>query len=218
MKTSSTCHRFLTRIMRVFFYLLYHPMAWSYDFVSWLVSFGRWKTWIKSVLPFLEGSTILEIGHGPGHLQKALFLKDIKISGIDSSHQMGQQARKQILKQGFTPRLTRSYAQKLPFPECCFDQIVTTFPTEYIYDPKTLKEAYRILKPGGTIVIIPAAWVTGKNPVDRSIAALFRVTGQSPDWDVQWLEPFIETGFKTNVKMISQTTWSLVIIFAKKIA
>ena len=216
MKIRSFFHRIFTRILRVFFYLLYHPMAWSYDFVAWLVSWGRWKTWINTILPYLEGSTVLEIGHGPGHLQIALFNKEIKTFGIDSSHQMGQQARQRISKLGFTPQISRSYAQKMPFPNRVFDQIVATFPTEYIYDPETLMEAYRILKSGGTLVILPTAWITGKNLVDRGIAALFRVTGQSPSWDRQWLAPFIKAGFQPDIEMVSHKTWSLVIISAHK--
>lgn len=216
MKISSCYHRLITRILRVFFYLLYHPMAWSYDFVAWLVSWGRWKIWINTILPYLEGSTILEIGHGPGHLQIALFNKDIQTFGIDSSRQMGQQARHRISKQDFTPKLSLSYAQKMPFPNRVFDQIVATFPTEYIYDPETLTEAFRILKPGGIFVVLPAAWITGKSLVDRGTAAIFRVTGQSPNWEHHWLAPFIKAGFQPDFEMISHKTWSLVIISAHK--
>ena len=216
MKISSCYHRLITRIMRVFFYLLYQPMAWSYDYVAWLVSWGRWKTWVKTILPCLEGSTVLEIGHGPGHLQIALFDKDIKTFGIDSSRQMGHQAKQRISKQGFTPSLSRNYAQIMPFPNGVFDQIVATFPTEYINDPETLKEAFRILKPGGKFVVLPAAWITGKNLADRGLASLFSITGQSPKWDCQWLIPFIKAGFKPDIEMVSRKTWSLVIISAHK--
>ena len=159
----SYANHILTRIMRVFFYLLYQPMAWSYDLVSWTVSRGRWKIWIYEILPHISGSSILEIGHGPGHIQLALSANNMKIFGIDSSHQMGQQARKRIRNKGCTPRLTRSYAQNLPFPKHVFDQIISTFPTGYIYDPETLKEAYRVLKPGGKLIVLPAAWINGKN-------------------------------------------------------
>ena len=62
--------------MRFVFYLLYHPFAFAYDLVAAAVSLGRWKKWVLSVVPFLEGNQILEIGHGPGHLQSALLGQD----------------------------------------------------------------------------------------------------------------------------------------------
>jgi ubiquinone/menaquinone biosynthesis C-methylase UbiE len=202
--------------MRVFFYLLYQPMSWSYDMVSWIVSRGRWKIWIYEILPYIKGSSVLEIGHGPGHLQIALSSKVKKIIGVDSSYQMGHQARKRIRRKGYTPKLTRSYAQKLPFSNHIFDQIVSTFPTAYIYDPEMLEEAFRVLKPGGKLIILPAAWITGKNLLDRVLAALFKVTHQSPSWDHSWLLPFIEAGFQANAEIVTRETWSLVIITALK--
>jgi len=216
MRCNSLSHCLITRLMRVFFFLLYEPMAWSYDIVSKMVSWGRWKDWVMVVLPALGGPRVLEIGHGPGHLQIALIQKGVIPFGIDISRQMGYQARQRFLKEGLYPLLTRGYAQSLPFPNQFFDQIVATFPTEYIYAPETLREAYRTLKPGGTLLVLPAAWITGKRLIDRCTRTLFQVTGQSPDWNRQWLVPFIQAGFKPEVDLITQETWSLVIIFAHK--
>jgi ubiquinone/menaquinone biosynthesis C-methylase UbiE len=216
MTSHSTIHPILTRIMRVFFFLLYQPMSWSYDLVSWMVSRGRWKAWVFEVLPYISGSSVLEIGHGPGHLQIALSPKVTKIYGIDSSQQMGQQARKRMINRGYPQKLTRSYAQEMPFPHHVFDQIVSTFPTEYIYDVRMLSEAYRVLKPGGQLIVLPAAWIIGKNPIDRGLAFIFKVTQQSPNWDRSWLQPFIDAGFQTNFEKVTRQTWSLAIITAQK--
>jgi SAM-dependent methyltransferase len=129
---------------------------------------------------------------------------------------MGRQAQGRILKQAYQPRLCHGYAQNLPFPTAIFDQIVVTFPTEYIYTQETLSEVYRVLKPSGTLVALPAAWITGKSPIDRGTATLFRVTGQAPRWDPQWLTPFKQAGFQVQAEMIHQKSWSLVIILANK--
>ena len=58
----------IQRFMRFFFHLLYHPFAFTYDLVAATVSFGDWKNWVYSILPFINGTRILELGHGPGHL------------------------------------------------------------------------------------------------------------------------------------------------------
>ena len=36
--------------MRLFFRLLYHPFAWTYDGVASAVSMGRWKRWVLAAV------------------------------------------------------------------------------------------------------------------------------------------------------------------------
>ena len=216
MTVRSISRHIVARFMRAFFYLLYQPMAWSYDFVAAAVSLGRWHEWVMTVLPYLKGVRILEIGHGPGHLQAALHSRGITVFGIDASRQMGRLTRRRIMEQDHTPLLSRGYAQRLPFPDQSFDQIIATFPTEYIYAQETLADAYRALKPGGTLVVLPAAWITGKRLIERTAASLFRVTGQSPAQDRPWSEPFLKAGFQTETDLITGKSWSLIIISAHK--
>src|SRR6266545_6817971 len=61
-----------TGFMRLFFRLLYHPFAWSYDLVAATVSLGRWKGWVKTATGLLTGPRVLELGFGPGHMQTYL--------------------------------------------------------------------------------------------------------------------------------------------------
>jgi len=66
----------------------------AYDWIADIVSIGRWKTWVYSVIPFLGENMILELGCGPGHLQVAHSSGDASMFGIDSSWQMLKQARR----------------------------------------------------------------------------------------------------------------------------
>lgn len=168
----------LISIFRTFFHLLYHQFAWTYDLVAALVSLGRWQAWVRSGLPYLDGR-VLEIGFGPGHLQLSLRDRGQTVFGLDESRQMASQARRRLRRRGFPVNLTRGYAQKIPFLKSSFNSVVATFPTEYIFELPALQEIRRVLAPGGKLVLVPTAWITGTGLLERLTAWLFTVTGQT---------------------------------------
>ncbi|HVF25344.1 MAG TPA: methyltransferase domain-containing protein [Anaerolineales bacterium] len=203
----------MKQFMRLFFRLLYHQLAFTYDLVAASVSFNRWKDWVMSVVPFIEGDRVLEIGHGPGHLQRVLLGRQLVPVAIDESRQMGFLAKRNT---GGRARLTRGLAQHLPFPSGSFNTIVSTFPSSYINDSQTLAEVKRCLLNGGRLIILPVAWP--KNPF---LDWLFRVTGESPFEAVELVkakfkEPLVKAGFETEVKMLDVKSSLLLIVLAKK--
>jgi len=213
--------------LRFFFRLLYHQFAFTYDLVAAAVSFNRWKDWVMSVLPFIEGKRILEIGHGPGHLQRILLSRNLFTVGIDESAQMGRLAKRNLRRSVLSARspqlvdyaqinLTRGIAQQLPFRNNAFDMVVATFPTEYITDPNTLAEVKRCLSDRGRLITLPAA--IPKNPF---LDWIFRVTHQSPSEAVdivetRFREPFVRAGFRTEIKILDVKSGSLLIVVATK--
>ena len=208
--------RFFAWFLRVFFHLLYHQFSWAYDLVAWVVSIGRWKGWVLSALPYLTGPDVLEIGHGPGHLQIALNQSGISGFGLDESKQMGHQAQRRLNRQGYCPRLINGLSQHLPFPNNRFSQVVSTFPSEYIFDPQTLAEIYRVLIPGGIAIILPWAWITGDRSIDRAAAWLFRVTGETPIWDDHLLEPARTAGFSVSSEAVNLASSRLLFLHLRK--
>jgi SAM-dependent methyltransferase len=223
--------------LRFFFYLLYHPFAFAYDLVAATVSLGRWKDWVLSVQPFMEGTRVLEIGHGPGHLQRVLLMKGLFAIGIDESASMGQLAKRNlerslVLQQAaasktFTVsdyakiRLTRGLAQHLPFPPESFDTVVATFPADYIFDPITLEEVHRVLTPGGRFVILPGASILGRGFMDRAMALLFRITGETPPnlsdvLDKRSREPFARYNFHVQIHELEIKSSLVFILVATK--
>lgn len=187
--------RLLTWILNIFFRLLYNQFALTYDCVAWVVSLGQWKKWISTVIPYLHESPILELGHGPGHLQIALKQSGKHCFGLDLSRYMSQQAYRRLRCHHLPAHLIRARSQQLPFSSNSLPQIVSTFPSEYIADPESLSEIYRVLVPGGSAVILLAAWITGRSILDRLASWLFHVTGQSPVWRDYYLCPAREAGF-----------------------
>lgn len=205
--------KLIQRFMRFFFRLLYHPFAFTYDVVAWAVSFGRWKDWVFSIVPFLEGNRILELGHGPGHLQRLLLDRGLFAVAIDESQQMGRIAKRRL---GESSNLTRGLAQSLPYPDETFDCVVATCPSEYIFDPRTLSEVGRVLRSRGRLVVLPAAF-----PSSGFLKWLYRVTGESPaalDESIKnkFIDPFIKTGFDAKMEIVEVQSGALVFIIAAK--
>lgn len=223
-------------LLRFFFHLLYHQFAFTYDLVAATVSFNRWKNWVVSVIPFMEGNRILEMGHGPGHLQRILRSRGLVTVGIDESAQMGRLARRNLRRETYSQlpnppsqqnpalhdnayaqiNLTRGLAQALPFANEAFDTIVATFPTEYITDPATLAEVKRCIANTGRLVVLPVAL-----PRNTFLDWLFRVTHQSPAEALEVVqsklkEPFVAAGFVTEIKTLDVKSGILLIVLARK--
>lgn len=204
----------IRRFMRFFFHLLYHPFAFTYDLVAWVVSFGKWKDWVYSVVPFIEGTRVLELGHGPGHLQRFLLDRGLSPVAIDESTQMGRIAARRL---GTNQKLTRGLTQALPYASGSFDTVLSTFPTEYIFDQKTLAEVKRILRPGGKLIVLPATF-----PSNSFLKWLYKITGESPQTlDALLLErfskPFEQAGFQTEVNTLDHhRNATLIVVTAVK--
>ncbi len=208
------------------FRLLYHEFAWTYDSVSWLVSIGHWQEWGKETLPFIKGNKVLELAHGPGHLQLALSSAGFQAYGIDQSPQMSRLARRRIIKEKIFLNIVRGEAQNLPYCKLSFDTVVATFPTEFIVDSKTLKCIWRVLAPGGSLIVVVQGRLLGRGPIYRIIEWLFEVTGQrqAPGQDPRetemWMEVdkrFEEAGFSMEVKTIRTEDSEVIIVAAEKV-
>ena len=200
-------------LLGLFFDLLYHPLAWTYDLVAAAVSLGRWQGWVLQARPFLRGR-VLELGFGPGHLQEALEQAGLEAFGLDESRPMARQARRRLRRQKYPVRLANGYAQGLPFQGNSFDCVAATFPSEYIFEAQTLAEIRRVLRPHGRLVIVPSAWITGRGWLEQLAAGLFHATGQAGA-----LEPMLTTvkyriaasGLAVRHELV-ETDWSRVLV------
>ncbi len=167
------------------FHLLYNQLAWSYDAVSWLASLGQWRAWQRAGLPFLPppapGRRVLELAHGPGHLLMALSAAGYTPVGVDLSPFMGRQAQRKLRQARLDVPLVRAAAQALPFAGNAFDGVLATFPAGFIAQPETAAQLWRLLRPGGRLVIVPQAQFSGRSIVVRLLERLYAITGQRLD-------------------------------------
>jgi ubiquinone/menaquinone biosynthesis C-methylase UbiE len=169
------------RLIRFGFRLLYNELAFTYDFVSKVVSLGAWRCWQRSAIKHLKiqpGALILELAHGTGDLQLDLHAAGYRPVGYDLSPYMGRIAQSKLRRHHLTAKLGRGLAQQLPFAMGAFSAVVSTFPTDFILAPETLREVNRVLQPGGTFIIVPNGAFTGGGAAKVFLEWLYRVTGQ----------------------------------------
>ena len=166
------------RLIRFGFHLLYNQLAFTYDTVAWLVSFGQWQAWAATSLDWLRGPRVLELGHGPGHLLVRLARLGARPIGIDLSPNMLRMAQRRLRRAGLSVPQARVRAPALPFRSSEFDTVVATFPTDYITQVETLREVRRVLKADGQLIIVMGASLGHSGLSARFIDWLYTITGQ----------------------------------------
>ncbi len=92
----------------------------------------------------------LDLGCGTGNYSLELYKKGFGVIGLDLSKEMLKVARKKIPEILFI----KGDAYFLPFKNEVFDLILSITMFEFIKEPeKVMREIYRVLKPGGEILI-----------------------------------------------------------------
>ncbi len=133
---------------------LYHSLAWAYDFVAWLVSFGYWSRWRSDALYYLQPGSILEIGFGTGELLIEMAQDGCDIIGLELSPQMHRVTTWKLRRKGLAVPRIRADTRAIPFDSGIFNNVISTFPAHYIAYEDTLDEIYRVLDPGGQVVVV----------------------------------------------------------------
>ncbi|MET1414489.1 class I SAM-dependent methyltransferase [Roseibium sp. HPY-6] len=119
---------------------------------------------IRRVLPELQemvpgpGIRVLDCGAGSGALSKA-FAVEMKqpfdLSVVDISPRMLTLAEKALQAEGVRCRPELADMRTLPFKNEEFDLVMCAHTIEHLPDPETaLAEALRVLKPGGTLILV----------------------------------------------------------------
>ncbi len=209
----------MKKLLEVFYKLLYNQFSWTYDAVAWLVSVGHWNDWVFTILPKLAGQRILELGPGPGHLQRQAAQRGINIYGLDLSPTMARQSANRMRKAGLTAKITNGDGQHIPYAAGSFDQVIATFPAEYLFQAHTVREIHRVLTPRGKLLILPFASLAGTSFLHRFSVWLFKVTGQTPAHypnKEKISQHFADLGFSLSFENVYRSESNVWILTAEK--
>jgi phosphatidylethanolamine/phosphatidyl-N-methylethanolamine N-methyltransferase len=132
----------------------YARWAPVYDFTFELVMRqGRRAAAAAATRP---GGTVLDIGVGTG-LELPMFESRTRLVGVDLSEPMLRRAQGRVHRDGLSnvDGLVVMDAMRLAFPDACFDAAVAPYVLTVVPDPaRTLDELFRVVKPGGEIVLV----------------------------------------------------------------
>jgi len=146
------------------------PTGWLGRLFLWIMNRGHSKLteWGLQEISLGKRDTILDVGCGGGVTVRKLaaVAAEGKVYGIDHSEQSVAVARR-TNRQGIAEgrvEIRQASVSGLPFSDGLFD-LVTAVETHYFWPdlPADMREVLRVLKPGGTLVIMAEAYKGGKH-------------------------------------------------------
>ncbi len=141
---------------------VFQKVAGGYDNANKRISLGTHMRWKRISVRYLcrhistQKPLILDIGCGTGDMLKLLNneIPDAKITGVDFSPNMLKEAEKNC-SYIRNLELIRANASHLPFEDDTYDGVTISFALRNTDDyDRTMKEIYRVLKPGGMVMCI----------------------------------------------------------------
>lgn len=140
---------------------VFTSVASKYDVMNDLMSVGLhrlWKRFAVGVANVQRGQRVLDIAGGSGDLSR-LFIDKVGKGGqvvlTDINNAMLRVGRDRLLDEGILTPTAQCDAEHLPFPDHYFDCVSIAFGLRNVtHKDAALREMYRVLKPGGRLVVL----------------------------------------------------------------
>jgi demethylmenaquinone methyltransferase/2-methoxy-6-polyprenyl-1,4-benzoquinol methylase len=141
---------------------MFDNISGKYDFLNHLLSLGidiKWRKNLISMLASKKPSSILDMATGTADLaiMMAKYIKGANITGLDISSGMLEIGKQKLKDKNLESRinLVHGDSENMPFADSTFEAITAAFGVRnYENLLAGLTEAYRVLKPGGSIYIL----------------------------------------------------------------
>lgn len=144
---------------------VFSSVSKRYDFMNDLMSFGLhriWKDYFTQQININDKSIVLDLASGSGDIIKNLKKKSsAKFVALDANLDMIKEAKKKINDDNVY--FVKSFAEKLPFKNNCFDIITVSFGMRNFYNiDKALGEISRVLKKDGYFFCLEFSKINNK--------------------------------------------------------
>jgi len=151
----------------------YSKLAKYYDHIMTPL----WKMWLKKVVPFIEGSKVLEVSFGTGYLMTQ-YVKRFDTYGIDINDEMIQITAKKIKKEASSASISKGNVENMPYANNTFDTVINTMAfTGYPDGEKALAEMKRVLRKNGKLLLMDFDYPADRNIIGYSLVKLGEMYG-----------------------------------------
>jgi demethylmenaquinone methyltransferase/2-methoxy-6-polyprenyl-1,4-benzoquinol methylase len=140
---------------------LFNQIAWRYDLINDLQSFGLHRLWKRRVLKWANaqpGDLALDLCCGTGDIAFALAREGAEAIGLDFSERMLQVAQRRKSKLSSAqklPQFVRGDAQQIPYPDNSFDIVTVGYGLRNLANwGLGLREMCRVAKPGARLLVL----------------------------------------------------------------
>jgi len=149
------------------------------------------------------GQNVLDVGCGTGTLilQIRESFSSVATVGLDPDPKALARARRKAERQGATVRLDQGFADALPYPDASFDRVFSSMMFHHVETAdkeKMLREARRVLKPGGSFHLMDFAGPEASDGIlSRLLHTHARLKDNTASRILEWMR---QAGFSDPVK------------------
>ncbi|MBB5986508.1 class I SAM-dependent methyltransferase [Sphingobium lignivorans] len=146
-------------------------------------------------------ATILDVGTGTGTLARGFARRGMRVTGLDPAPALLDEAARLDRETGVTVDYRQGTAESLPFPDAAFDMVTAGQCWHWFDRAQAAAETFRVLRPGGFMVIAHFDWLPLRGSVVEATEGL--ILEANPAWTMgggtgiypQWPGDLADAGF-----------------------